>query len=229
MFCPSVFLKKFFFFTRCHFGGSLFSFFCVWNWVTCPFVILPPPPQFIWVTPRSSPSACYRGWVCNVIPTHLGDPAPLNPSWTMPACSSLHCWTTPASWNTLRKWVVLLNAPWRWYFSPNLFQLFCVCRLYIRLLSFFNFFFKKTVAMETNQLPSLKEGLRLHQPNHKILVLVLCKDPVLKEFKSACYCGWLLFTLSWWTISSPPPPPPPSSVNCTQPNNHFWCSFLTFF
>ena len=35
----------------------------------------------------------------------------LNPFWTTPACASVHCWTTPASQNTWKKWVVLLNVP----------------------------------------------------------------------------------------------------------------------
>ena len=34
----------------------------------------------------------------------------VNPSWTTSACASVHCWVTPASQNTLRKWVVLLNV-----------------------------------------------------------------------------------------------------------------------
>ena len=67
----------------------------------------------------------------------------LNPSWTTPACASVHCWTTPASQNTLRKWVVLLNVPGLLYFSSDFFQMLCVCRLCIRLL----YIFKKTVLL----------------------------------------------------------------------------------
>ena len=34
-----------------------------------------------------------------------------NPSWTMPACASVHCWTTLASQNTPRKSAVLFTIP----------------------------------------------------------------------------------------------------------------------
>ena len=69
--------------------------------------------------------------------------AHLSPSWTTPACASLHCWATPASQNTLRKWVVVLNVPELSYFSIDLFQIVCVWRLYNGIL----YIFKKTVSL----------------------------------------------------------------------------------
>ena len=66
-----------------------------------------------------------------------------NLSWTTPACASAHCWTTPASQNAPRKWVVLLNVPQLLYFSTDLFQIVCVCRLHNRQLHIV----KKTVLL----------------------------------------------------------------------------------
>ena len=46
---------------------------------------------------------------------------------------SAHYWTTPASQNTLRKWVVFFNVPQLLYFSTDLLQILCVCKLCNRL------------------------------------------------------------------------------------------------
>ena len=59
----------------------------------------------------------------------------LKPSWIRPCCAFAHCWTTPASQNTLRKWVVLPNVAELLCFPTDLFPIVCVCRLYDRLLS----------------------------------------------------------------------------------------------
>ena len=45
--------------------------------------------------------------------------------------------------NTQRKWVVLLNVPQLLYFSIDLFQILCVCKLYNMLLHIF----KKTILL----------------------------------------------------------------------------------
>ena len=55
-------------------------------------------------------------------PDQAEDHTSFNLSWTTPACASAHCWTTPTSQNTLRKWVVLLNVPQLLYLSTGLFQ-----------------------------------------------------------------------------------------------------------
>ena len=55
----------------------------------------------------------------------------------------MHCWTTHASQNTLRKWVALLSVPQLLYFSTDLFHILCLCRLYHGLLRIV----KKTVLL----------------------------------------------------------------------------------
>ena len=67
----------------------------------------------------------------------------LSPSWTWPASACLHGWTTPASLNTPRKWVVLLSVPSLLYFSSDFFQ-FCVCADY--MIGYY-IFLKKTLLL----------------------------------------------------------------------------------
>ena len=61
----------------------------------------------------------------------------INPCWTTPVSASVHCWTIPASHNSLGKLAALLNVPQLLYSSTDLFQILCVCRLNTRLLQVF--------------------------------------------------------------------------------------------
>ena len=54
----------------------------------------------------------------------------VNPSWTTPACASVHCWPTPTLQNTLRKQVVY-SMSHNFCISPQISCKLCVYTGYI--------------------------------------------------------------------------------------------------
>ena len=57
----------------------------------------------------------------------------LNSSWTTPACASVHCWTTPASQNTLRN-EYSYSITHDLCASPQISSKFCVYADYVKVV-----------------------------------------------------------------------------------------------